>query len=548
MAKFSDNLKGTRFAGVTRIDDTKHIVRDKTEPLSHKLRPDAPEYPQYLHKNMLDREQPALIVQGNTNLFNTNTLAIIGSGDTTEKGIKMVESCAKQAQSQNITIVTRSPEAGTSHAAYKTALENGGNAIIVLGPEDDPKKAKEIVKNHDWNRTLIVSPSDPKSSTAQNQDKSNKVLTGLSQSMVVSEINPYDYSAIQIGHQALNHPGYNDTMKTDTPLFMFNYKELPYNASGNNSLNDPHRTHKLGLDPQTKEPNMARVFAKIAKQPQIEPPKIQTQEKTSQPTPPILAIDKNSPDYPKQLAEKLGDKAPQTLFVQGNTDLLKNKTMGFANDANMSRKGMALVRHCVTDAHQKNYTIVAGDNRGGDLLAHRTALYNHGNTIMVVPEGLNNVKMNPDLAKELDWNKTLLISPFSPDTPTQKFPCNEQRQTIAAMSQAVVVIQAGESRGALTTGQEAIKTNTPVFVLAFDKPGITAIHNETLHNQGAHKLGYNRKLNGPNMPKVMEAAENPAQITMQSGQRDLQITTETPQHQASNQQETAKTPQPQMER
>ena len=105
----------------------------------------------------------------------------------------------------------------------------------------------------------------------------------------------------------------------------------------------------------------------------------------------ICKIKQNNTLYPVNIA-RFFEKIPN-IWVMGNTNLLNNKnTVGFCGSRKASSLGIKSEHNCIQELVKKdnNVVIVSGNANGIDLAAHHAALKNGANTILVLPEGLNN--------------------------------------------------------------------------------------------------------------------------------------------------------------
>ena len=74
----------------------------------------------------------SLYVLGQIKELDKRSIAVVGSRDMTERGRKLTEQFVKALVREKITIVSGMAR-GIDTIAHKTALENGGRTIAVLG-------------------------------------------------------------------------------------------------------------------------------------------------------------------------------------------------------------------------------------------------------------------------------------------------------------------------------------------------------------------------------------------------------------------------------
>ena len=182
--------------------------------------------------------------------------------------------------------------------------------------------------------------------------------------------------------------------------------------------------------------------------------------------------------YPRNLT----DNYPIGLFYyKGNLDLLSGKCISIVGARKASLAGISKAKQLVKELTKKDFIIVSGLAKGIDTIAHESAIKHKGWTIGVIGTPLN--KYYPEENKYLQ-NKIaknfLLISqvPFykyahEPFTHrAYHFP--RRNMTMASISKATIIVEAGDSSGTLVQARECLKQNKKLFILdsCFDNPQI----------------------------------------------------------------------------
>ena len=212
----------------------------------------------------------------------------------------------------------------------------------------------------------------------------------------------------------------------------------------------------------------------------------------------IQSIDINSSIYPVKLKNILQKHAPKCLYCLGNLDLFNSVGIGFCGSRHASNKGISVAKDCVEQLVEKNYSIVSGNASGIDFTTHFTALKNSGNTILVLPEGINNFKIKKDLETIWNWERTLVISEFHPDAIWRSYQAMQRNSTIIALSQAMIVIEARENGGTLEAGKTALRLGCTTYVVEYSDIDNLAPGNKILLNKGAialKKSSYTQRAN-----------------------------------------------------
>ena len=118
------------------------------------------------------------------------------------------------------------------------------------------------------------------------------------------------------------------------------------------------------------------------------------------------------------------------------------------------------------------FTIVSGLAEGIDTVAQETAIGEGGQTIGVIGTPLGHIypKSNEKLQKTVA-EKFLLISQIpveryeAQNPKTNRFFFPERNKTMSALTQATIIIEAGETSGTLIQAREALKQGRKLFIL-----------------------------------------------------------------------------------
>jgi len=208
--------------------------------------------------------------------------------------------------------------------------------------------------------------------------------------------------------------------------------------------------------------------------------------------------------YPDRLLNVLGKKAPKEIYFSGNIELLKKKAIGFCGSRSASPQSLNVVKDCVEQAVRENIVIISGNAKGIDLTAHYTALENNGETIFVLPEGIEYFRIKRELKDVWNWDKVLVISQFEPNAIWQAYRAMTRNEIIVSLSNSMIVIEAGEKGGTLNAGMTSLKLKIPVYVAKYgDNPD--AKGNEILISKGAEFLGKSSQTDKANMSKVFKS-------------------------------------------
>ena len=174
----------------------------------------------------------------------------------------------------------------------------------------------------------------------------------------------------------------------------------------------------------------------------------------------------NSPEYPQRLKRAECSDNPIVLYYRGTANLNSQKIISIVGTRKATDYGRRVVEELIADVKNENVMIVSGLAYGVDTLAHRMALQNGLPTVGVLGHGLDMIYPNENvsLAREMLGNGGLLTEYM---TGTKIDPHNfpSRNRIIAALSDAVVVIEAAKKGGALITAEVAGSYNRDVFAV-----------------------------------------------------------------------------------
>jgi DNA processing protein len=186
-------------------------------------------------------------------------------------------------------------------------------------------------------------------------------------------------------------------------------------------------------------------------------------------------------EYPEQL--RSAEYPIELLYFQGWWDLAESPSVAVVGTREPSEEGRARARKLVRHLVEDGFTVVSGLAKGIDSEAHRTAIERRGRTIAVIgtPLNLRYPKENAEL-QNLIAGEHLVISQVpviryqqSPNPTANRFFFVERNITMAALTQATVIIEAGETSGTLVQAKHALKQGRKLFILEsnFNNPALT---------------------------------------------------------------------------
>ncbi len=174
-----------------------------------------------------------------------------------------------------------------------------------------------------------------------------------------------------------------------------------------------------------------------------------------------------------RMARRLGPKAPEVLVVQGTPDL-SAPLVAVVGPRRPDGYGMEMAMFFAESLGRCGVTVVSGGAVGIDTIAHRSALNAGGRTICVPGGGfkrpfpISNVELFSRLGRDDGFRDSCMISEYSPSESASRHHFPERNRIVAALADAVLVIQAGFGSGAMITADLALEMCIPVFAVPAD--------------------------------------------------------------------------------
>jgi len=168
--------------------------------------------------------------------------------------------------------------------------------------------------------------------------------------------------------------------------------------------------------------------------------------------------------YPARLKEI--DQPPPVLYVRGDYQPDDLFAVALVGTRRVTAYGRQIAEETASFLAANGITVVSGLARGVDAVAHQAALQAGGRTIAVLGSGVDRIypPEHRRLAEQIQ-ERGAIISDYAPGTPPDASNFPPRNRIISGLSLAVVVIEAGETSGALITAQFAAEQGREVFAV-----------------------------------------------------------------------------------
>ena len=185
-------------------------------------------------------------------------------------------------------------------------------------------------------------------------------------------------------------------------------------------------------------------------------------------------------EYPAKLRDAANPV--ELLYYQGWWDLAYSPSVAVVGTRKPSPEGLRRTRQVVRDLVKNGFTVVSGLAAGIDRMAHETTIEEGGRTIAVIGTPLchSYPRENSDLQRHIAEH-FLVVS----QVPVRKYEGQgylhnrsffpERNITMSALTEATIIVEAGETSGTLIQARAALRQNRKLFVLdsCFRNPHLT---------------------------------------------------------------------------
>lgn len=175
-------------------------------------------------------------------------------------------------------------------------------------------------------------------------------------------------------------------------------------------------------------------------------------------------------DYPERLQD--ADHPLALLYYIGNWDLAFSRGISVVGTRHPSADGIKRAKRLVKGLVDAGFTIFSGLAAGIDAVAHQTAIEASGSTVAVIGTPLwlryprENSGLYERIAKEhLLISQVPIISYKQQDIKFNRIFFPERNKTMSALTEATIIVEAGETSGTLIQAKAALKQGRKVFIL-----------------------------------------------------------------------------------
>ncbi|MGB7877002.1 MAG: DNA-processing protein DprA [Anaerolineales bacterium] len=168
--------------------------------------------------------------------------------------------------------------------------------------------------------------------------------------------------------------------------------------------------------------------------------------------------------YPQRLKEI--EQPPPVLYLRGELSTEDDWAVAIVGSRKVTPYGRQVTEQIASFLAANGITVVSGLARGVDAIAHKAALNAGGRTFAVLGSGVDRIypPENRALAEQI-FEQGAVLSDYAPGTPPEASNFPPRNRIISGLSMAVVVVEAGETSGALITADFAAEQGREIFAV-----------------------------------------------------------------------------------
>ena len=227
----------------------------------------------------------------------------------------------------------------------------------------------------------------------------------------------------------------------------------------------------------------------------------------------ITILTPDDPRYPDRLREFVD--LPAALYIRGDADCLNGQhRFAVIGAREPTRYAFEAATEIAETLAENGAVIVSGGAVGIDAAAHEAALRKGRETMLIMGcgHGSTYLSENADLRRRVA-SCGALVTEYPPLTKPGKGSFQLRNRLISGLSDAVVIIQAGEKSGTLNTANHAKQQGRDIFVLPGSRNSVSFAGSNRLLVDGAHIV-----LNGEDVFAHYGVAVSPREKQRETGE------------------------------
>lgn len=184
------------------------------------------------------------------------------------------------------------------------------------------------------------------------------------------------------------------------------------------------------------------------------------------------------------------NEPPKELFLAGNLPSGRPACVAIVGTRRPSQYGREVSHRLAYDLAKSGICVISGLALGVDTIAHKAALEAGGLTVAVLANGLHKIYPASHEAIAIDIIKSGggVISEYPVGVEAKKYHFLARNRLISGLADAVIVTEATERSGTLSTVNHALDQNRDVFAVPGPITSLLSIGPNRLLQQGAYAV------------------------------------------------------------
>lgn len=181
-------------------------------------------------------------------------------------------------------------------------------------------------------------------------------------------------------------------------------------------------------------------------------------------------------------------KPPSELYIAGALPATRPPCVAIVGSRKPTPYGKEVTERLAQDLAKRGVVIISGLAFGIDAIAHEAALEVGGTTIAVLANGLHRIypAAHTGLAEQIISQGGALISERHQGYDARPYDFLLRNRLVSGLADAIVVTEATERSGTLSTVQYALEQNKEIFAVPGPITSLLSVGPNKLLQQGAH--------------------------------------------------------------
>lgn len=179
---------------------------------------------------------------------------------------------------------------------------------------------------------------------------------------------------------------------------------------------------------------------------------------------------------------------PKKLYIAGKLPENRPLTVAIVGTRKPSHYGKEVAYRLAYDLAKSGIYVISGLALGTDTVAHKAALDAGGVTIAVVANGLHRIypASHEAVAEEIIQSGGAIISEYPYGEEARNYYFLARNRLISGLCDAVIIVEATERSGTLSTFNHAMEQNKEIFAVPGPVTSLLSVGPNRLLQQGAY--------------------------------------------------------------